>query len=160
MNTGVATDLDLTFLASDPDAWAASGNVSPQTIATSSTTTVNPATVSPASLSIVFPVYTLNVTGGTNTGTQTIVVTIANAATGESVTVTLSGTIPTATQVIALDSRLTTYGSTLNGTVNYGLFTGKIPKLYPAANVLTVTATSSTSLSLASVSAVWTPRYP
>jgi hypothetical protein len=160
MNTGVATDLALTFLASDPDAWAATGNVASQTIGTSGTTTLNPATVTPGSLSTVYPVFTLSVTGGTNTGTQTIVVTIANAATGETVTVTLTGTIPTATQTIVLDSRLTSYGATLNAAENYGLFTGRIPKLYCSANAFTVTATSSTSLVLSSLLAVWTPRYP
>lgn len=143
---GTMASVQISFRAADPDAYAASAGspvTDTATLSTSGTTNVTP-----AGTSATHPVWSLTINAS---ATGTIV--LANALSGESCTV--SATFASG-DVITLDSREATYGAYKNGTVNYGLFTGPVPRLWPGSNAISLTLTT---LALSAASASYAPRY-
>jgi phage-related protein len=145
MMFGALADISMSFRAADPDAYGCTSGVlitETPTLGTSGSTNITPVGDSTA-----HPLWILTI-NATATGT----VVLANALTGESCTV--SGSF-TAGDVITLDSREATYGAYKNGTVDYGIFSGPIPRLWPGVNGISVTLTT---LALSAASVSYSPR--
>jgi hypothetical protein len=120
--------VDMTFRAADPDAYAASAGV-PVT-PTSVGLSVGSTNVTPTGDSATHPIYSLTMGSGTG------LLTVSNSLSGE--TCNVSGTFATS-DVITLNAPEGSYGSFLNGNLNYGLFTGAIPRLWPGVNPIAIT---------------------
>jgi hypothetical protein len=146
---GVMADVSLAFRAADPDAYASSGlpglGQVTDALALGASGSTN---VTPAGDSTAHPVWSLTIATAASGS-----ITLGNALTGE--TAIVSGAFH-AGDVVTLDSRESTYGASLNGAVDYGIFSGPIPRLWPGVNAVTI---SLAGLSLSSASLAYCPRY-
>jgi hypothetical protein len=122
----VIADIAIGFRAADPDAYGALA-ASPITEGPVSVS-LGSNSLTPVGNSTTHPWWTITINAA---GTGSIYLT--NSTTGQVCVVT--GTFANA-DVILLDARLSSYGSYYNSVLDYGLFTGPIPDLWPTANTI------------------------
>lgn len=146
---GRLADVALLFAAADPDAYASGGLPSLTPVTTTVALATSGATnVTPTGNSATYPVWSLTVSAAA-TGT----ISLANALSGE--TLNVAGAFA-AGDVLTFDSRPATYGAEKNGVVDYGIFTGPVPRLWPGVNAVTI---SVATLALSAASLTYAPRY-
>lgn len=125
---GTIANVTIQFRAADPDAYGASAGT-PITTGPVSLTVGSSTNVTPGGDSCAHPIWSLTMGAGTGN------ISLANALSGE--TVIVSGTFANA-DIITLNAPEGSYGAYKNSALNYGLFSGAIPRLWPGVNAITL----------------------